>query len=307
MISCTLRIKYKPILSFLVATFLTFSVFAQGEQADVAKDGVTAGATAAQAAGGDPALISAGDALFKNNCASCHGLDDVVVGPALRGVTKKHSQAWLINWIRNSSKMVQQGDKEAVKIFNEYQKQQMPSFAFSDDEIKAILAYTDAAPTGPTGTGAKGGEGVIGENQLGAGLANDAGKYMDILLILLVVVLIVMVITLIIIGSVMTNYLKKNRELSEEDSEVLNQRFDVGKIFRSKVVRGLALAIFVIALLDLTLDKVLGVGIQQNYQPKQPIAFSHKLHAGDHKIDCNYCHTSVYKSRTPTFLRLTFV
>ena len=72
MISCTLRIKYKPILSFLVATFLTFSVFAQGEQADVAKEGVTAGAPAAQAAGGDPALISAGDALFKNNCASCH-------------------------------------------------------------------------------------------------------------------------------------------------------------------------------------------------------------------------------------------
>ena len=68
MISCTLRIKYKPILSFLVATFLTFSVFAQGEQADVAKEGVTAGAPAAQAAGGDPALISAGDALFKNNC-----------------------------------------------------------------------------------------------------------------------------------------------------------------------------------------------------------------------------------------------
>jgi hypothetical protein len=33
------------------------------------------------------------------------------------------------------------------------------------------------------------------------------------------------------------------------------------------------------------------------YQPEQPIAFSHKLHAGEMKIDCQYCHTSVEKSR----------
>jgi hypothetical protein len=33
------------------------------------------------------------------------------------------------------------------------------------------------------------------------------------------------------------------------------------------------------------------------YQPEQPIAFSHKLHAGDMKIDCQYCHTGVESSR----------
>jgi hypothetical protein len=36
-----------------------------------------------------------------------------------------------------------------------------------------------------------------------------------------------------------------------------------------------------------------GVG----YSPDQPIAFSHKLHAGDMKIDCQYCHTGVETSR----------
>jgi hypothetical protein len=36
-----------------------------------------------------------------------------------------------------------------------------------------------------------------------------------------------------------------------------------------------------------------GVG----YTPVQPIAFSHKLHAGDMRIDCQYCHVSVEKSR----------
>lgn len=33
------------------------------------------------------------------------------------------------------------------------------------------------------------------------------------------------------------------------------------------------------------------------YAPEQPIAFSHKLHAGDMKIDCQYCHTGVEKGR----------
>lgn len=33
------------------------------------------------------------------------------------------------------------------------------------------------------------------------------------------------------------------------------------------------------------------------YAPEQPIAFSHKLHAGDMKIDCQYCHTGPSKGR----------
>lgn len=36
-----------------------------------------------------------------------------------------------------------------------------------------------------------------------------------------------------------------------------------------------------------------GVG----YQPEQPIDYSHKLHAGEMRIDCQYCHTGVTKGR----------
>jgi len=32
------------------------------------------------------------------------------------------------------------------------------------------------------------------------------------------------------------------------------------------------------------------------YEPKQPIPFSHRLHAGELGIDCRYCHSSVEKS-----------
>ncbi len=34
------------------------------------------------------------------------------------------------------------------------------------------------------------------------------------------------------------------------------------------------------------------------YQPKQPVDYSHKIHAGDLGIDCRYCHTTVDKAAT---------
>lgn len=39
------------------------------------------------------------------------------------------------------------------------------------------------------------------------------------------------------------------------------------------------------------------IGDQSGYQPIQPINFSHKVHAGDNKINCLYCHSSADTSR----------
>ena len=36
---------------------------------------------------------------------------------------------------------------------------------------------------------------------------------------------------------------------------------------------------------------------QVGYQPHQPIAYSHKLHAGELGIDCRYCHSNVERSQ----------
>ena len=39
------------------------------------------------------------------------------------------------------------------------------------------------------------------------------------------------------------------------------------------------------------------VGMHAGYSPAQPIAFSHKLHAGDFKVPCMYCHFGARTSR----------
>jgi hypothetical protein len=38
----------------------------------------------------------------------------------------------------------------------------------------------------------------------------------------------------------------------------------------------------------------------QGYMPEQPIPYSHKLHAGQYKIDCLYCHSNADKSQHAT-------
>ena len=38
-------------------------------------------------------------------------------------------------------------------------------------------------------------------------------------------------------------------------------------------------------------------GNHQGYEPEQPIAYSHRLHAGELRIDCLYCHYGAERSR----------
>lgn len=42
---------------------------------------------------------------------------------------------------------------------------------------------------------------------------------------------------------------------------------------------------------------LLRVGRFQGYAPEQPIAYSHKLHAGDYRMECLYCHFGAETSR----------
>ncbi len=39
------------------------------------------------------------------------------------------------------------------------------------------------------------------------------------------------------------------------------------------------------------------LGVQKGYAPEQPIAFAHKVHAGDNRISCLYCHYGARTSR----------
>jgi hypothetical protein len=42
----------------------------------------------------------------------------------------------------------------------------------------------------------------------------------------------------------------------------------------------------------------IALGRSENYEPAQPIKFSHMVHAGQNQIDCKYCHTTAETSKT---------
>ncbi|MGI4865765.1 MAG: cytochrome c3 family protein [Janthinobacterium lividum] len=288
----------------MLALFLTLACTANAQDATktatVSQQGVTPGGTAGAApatGGADPAAIAAGDALFKSNCAQCHAVGEKVVGPALGGITKRRPISWIIPWVKNSAKVVASGDEYAVKLFNDNGKQQMPSFGLSDKEITSIVAWVtsqEGVTAGPGKVATPGDPATPGADTADAG----AGKYMDVLLIVLVVVLIVLVVTLAIIANLMKDVLRGRKDLDGRDVEVLNERFNWAGLYNSAALRGIVGVVVALALLYAGVQSVMAVGLTQGYQPTQPIAFSHKLHAGENNINCAYCHTSVYKGKS---------
>jgi mono/diheme cytochrome c family protein len=94
---------------------------------------------------GEAAAIAAGDALFKANCTQCHAVNEKIVGPALAGITKRRTASWIVSWVHNPAKVIASGDEYAVKLFDDYGKQQMPSFSqLSEKDIKGISAWIES-------------------------------------------------------------------------------------------------------------------------------------------------------------------
>ena len=95
-----------------------------------------------------------GEEIFKTTCTACHTIGGGrLVGPDLKGIYSQKDNAWLISFIRSSQKMVKSGDKDAVAIFNEYNKVPMPDNNLTDEQILSIIDYiktTDGASAAPT-------------------------------------------------------------------------------------------------------------------------------------------------------------
>ena len=252
-------------------------------------------ASFAQEISKDAAAISAGEALFNGNCKSCHRVKQKLVGPALAGVyDRAPSIDWIKAWVRNSSKVIATGDAYAVKLYNEYNKSQMTAFnSYTDEQIMNILAYVKAEADKPEVVATTAGPGAGGSSAQ-SGLPT---AYLNAILIGMILILVLLVVILGLIVTALKKYLDQ-KELSEEDKEVVHSPFTVSSIMQSSGFIFLVLFVVSAVAFKTVIDGLYSIGIQQNYQPKQPIAFSHKLHAGSYEIDCKYCHTGVMKGKS---------
>ena len=214
-------------------------------------------------------------------------------GPALSGVVKRQGNAWLASWIDNPAKIISSGDKHAVEMKAKYGSV-MPTLGLSKEEIGQVIEYlkvgVDEVAAVP----------VVTEGVTVAPVDSDSSTVNTILLVVLVVLLLIIGI-LILLSATISKTLKgkdENGELDEADSEFVNQKHDIISIFKHPAFIGTALAITVLFGAYYGITKGLySIGVQQGYQPTQPIAFSHELHAGQKQIACEYCHTGVRKAK----------
>ena len=224
-----------------------------------------------------------GKALFSANCASCHAVNKKLTGPALAGVEDRWPEKKnLYAWIKNSAAFLKTGDAYANNLYNEYNKVAMNQFpGLSDADIDAILAYIKTVPApgaAPAGGAAAGAT---------APAESDNSLVFGILSLILAVVAIILL--------QVNNNLKK---LSDEKLGVTPET-PVPFYRNKRYIAFTAIILFVVGGYYTTVG-AMGLGRSKDYQPEQPIYYSHKVHAGVNQINCQYCHTGTYQGKQAT-------
>ena len=233
----------------------------------------------------DPAK---GKELFNSLCASCHKRYKKMTGPALFGVTERHSAEWLYSWIKNSAAMVASGDPEAVAIYEEYNKTAMNSFPqLSNGDIDNILAYV-MEPKAEPASGATPASVVDGQGSGGSGVSNN------IILGALALVFLMLIVILYLVNNTLRKFAAANGiAIAEEEKGT-----PIWKAFIQNQFLVLVTAIFLLLCSGyFVYGYLMQVGVDQGYMPVQPIHFSHKIHAGTNKVECKYCHSSARTSK----------
>ncbi len=235
------------------------------------------------------ANVSEGKTLYISKCQSCHSGDMKAnsTGPALGGVQDRWEEKdKLHEWIRNNQKLIASGYPKAVEV-SKVSPMAMTTFPdITDAQIDAILAYIDAKFTGkmdaPKGggqaaTGASGAEASAGQNSLLYGIVS---------------------LILALVASVLI-YVNANLKRTARDAEGVKSAPSL-PLIRNKTYLAFAAIILFVVGGYFTTKGMINVNRQINYQPVQPIFYSHKVHAGVNQINCLYCHGNAWESKTAT-------
>ena len=241
-----------------------------------------------------------GAKLFKQNCAVCHALtDQKLTGPGLAGVFDRAPKGdWLNRWVLNNEKLIKSGDAYANKIYNDYGKAAMTVFEgqLTDKDVDAILAYVKAPPAAAAPTAQSAGSEVTA--------AEDVKDGIDPLYLLLGAIVIIA----ILIGALRSVRHSLQNSYNRKEGKAESEEITFGQEVKQwmgghRRLVGVFIIIIAFAGMKSCWNACYNLGVyydyktQKGYQPPQPIKFSHKLHAGDNEIACQYCHNSVEKSK----------
>ncbi|MBK9285895.1 MAG: c-type cytochrome [Sphingobacteriaceae bacterium] len=242
-----------------------------------------------------------GAKLFKQNCASCHAshTDQKLTGPGLKGVFDRAPKGdWLKNWILNNEKLIKSGDAYANKIYGDFGKAAMTVFEgqLTSEDVDAIIGFLKAPAPAAPGKGPS------------SAVATEDVEEENVGIEPLYLVLAVIVILALLIGAIRSVRTSIQNAVNRKEGKAENPDvsfWEEAKSWMGSNRRLVGVFCIVIAFMGMKScwDACFRISVyydwktQKGYKPEQPIKFSHKLHAGDNEIACQYCHSSVEKSR----------
>jgi cytochrome c553 len=225
-----------------------------------------------------------GKALFNANCASCHNVFKAGTGPALGGLEDRGPWAdrnKLYDWIKNPSAFMAK-DAYTAGLKTQYGSVMTAFPALSTKDIDAIVTYVNISYAAGPGGGKKPGDATV---------TDDSGNKNWIIFGILSLVLAIIALILMQVNS----NLKK---LSDDKEGIL--RPEPVPVYRNKVYLAMASMLFFVVGGFFVTKGAVGLGRQKDYQPEQPIYYSHKVHAGINQISCLYCHGNAFESKSAT-------
>src|SRR5688572_1863321 len=93
-----------PVISFMIVTFFQ-SCGSGGSNEDVASDSLA---------------IANGEAVFNQNCSSCHNFVQDGIGPQLSGLASAVPADWIGSFISDPKKLIDAGDQRAKMLFDKF-------------------------------------------------------------------------------------------------------------------------------------------------------------------------------------------
>ncbi|MEJ7625689.1 MAG: c-type cytochrome [Ferruginibacter sp.] len=215
-----------------------------------------------------------GEALFKANCANCHKPDVDYTGPALKGWSSRVPAGdWIYEWIHNPGSKI--GSEPYATALQAKWKTVMTAFPQLDNkQIDAILSYVDSYNPPAAPTAKEGGVAPVKDNSLLFGI---------------------LTLVLALVAFILLQVNSNLKKLTDEKDGIL--RGEPVPFYRNKTY--LMVGILLLAGLGgyFTVEAMVGLGRNKNYQPVQPIYYSHKIHAGTNQISCLYCHGGAQDSK----------
>ena len=230
----------------------------------------------------DVARQKEGRKLYNNLCASCHKLDRKLIGPALAGVTERRENDWLKAWIKNNASLRASGDRDAIAIFNEYNGSVMSAFPqLSDSQIDDILYYTDVGDPKPV---------VAPGAVVASGSQKEAPEW-------LIYILAAIIVSAFLIIAALLKTISELKGAPKTPGSLATLKEVWAGLKQNTFLHVVGTIFLLLVSAYVGFGTLFSIGVDQGYQPVQPIAFSHKIHAGENKVDCQYCHSSAKHSK----------